>query len=69
MKKAVTNDVLSIFEMALDDPTILKEGIGALIISQVDTFTCIPYNVSCSWVSSRTISHKLLQISNVIRRN
>lgn len=61
--------LLSVLEMTLDDPSILKKSVGTFVVSKIDTFSSIADHISCSWISSRTISDQLLQVSNIIRRN
>ena len=55
--------------MAFDNPAILKESIGSLIVSKVYTLAGILDHVTSTWISSGAISDEFLQIRDVIRCN
>ena len=60
---------LSIFQMSLYNPSILQERIRALIVTQIDAFTGVPHDRPRAGIGGRTISHQLLKILYVVRRN
>lgn len=62
-------DLLSVLQMSLDDPPILQERVGTLVVLQIYTFTGVSDNVSCTRVRRGTVPDKLLQIGDVVRRD
>ena len=61
--------LLSILQMTLHNPTVLKESIRTLIVAQIDTLASIPHDIPCSRHRRGPIPHTLLEIGDIVRRN
>ena len=55
-----TDHSLSVLQMPLDDPTILKESVLALVISQINSLSRVTNNETGSRILSRPIPYELL---------
>lgn len=55
--------------MTLHNPTILQEGVGSLVVSEINTFTSILNDITSTRICRRTIPNKLLQIYDIIGRD
>ena len=64
----ISEYVLAVFQVPLDDPSKLQERIRSLVVPQVDTLSCVTNDITRTGVSRRPIPHKLLEIRNVVRR-
>jgi hypothetical protein len=52
--------------MTLDNPAILQEGIGPLVVPQVDTLASVTYDVAGTRVSRWTVPDKFLEVADVV---
>ena len=48
---------LSVLQMPLDDPPVLQERIGALIVPEVYSLSSVTHNVPRPRIDSRSIPH------------
>jgi hypothetical protein len=62
------SNVLSIPQMSLNDPTVLKKRVRSFVVTQVYTFTSITDNISGARVGGWAITDKLLEIRDVMWR-
>lgn len=56
----IEQNKISVFQMTLHDPPVLKEGIGSLVVSQVYTFAGIPNDISRSRIRRWSIAYQFL---------
>jgi hypothetical protein len=62
------NDV-TVLQMTLNNPPVLKERIRPLVVPQVDPVSRIPHNISRSRVLVRSVPDELLQVLDVVGRD
>jgi len=60
-------DSLSVLEMSLDDPSVLKSTGVVLVVSQIDPLSRVSENVTSSWVVLRSLVDELLEVGDVVR--
>ena len=61
------HDSLSVLEVSLDDPPVLKSTGVVLVVPQIDPLSCISKNVTSSWVVLRSLVDELLEVRDVVR--
>ena len=74
VKKERGNDylkqnLLSVLQVSLNDPSELQESIGSFVVPQIYALAGVFDDVTCAWISRRPISDKLLQIGDIIGRH
>lgn len=53
-------DLLAIFEMPFNDPSVLKKCVGSFIVPKIYTFSCVANHVASTRIRSRTIPNEVL---------
>jgi hypothetical protein len=63
----VEQDEVAVLEVALDDPAILQERVGALVVPEVDTFASVADDVAGARVLVGAVAYELLEVGDVVR--
>lgn len=53
--------------MTLNDPTVLQQGVGALVVLEVDALARVPDYVACSRILLWSLAHELGQVLDIVR--
>lgn len=60
-------DSLSVLEMSLDDPPVLKSTGVVLVVPQIDPLSGVSKDVTSSGVVLRSLVDELLEVGDVVR--
>ena len=65
----VEQDNVAVLEVALDDPPVLEERVGALVVPQVDPVARVADDVPRAGVLVRSVPDQFLEVLDVVRRD
>jgi hypothetical protein len=63
---AIEEYVVTVFQVALNNPAILQEGVCSLVVLEVDSLAGVSNDIASSGIILRACSHQFCKVLNIV---